>query len=104
MNHLNIYVISNRDYRIAKEKLVGKSCYNCMNGTCRVQSMNHESMSSCLGWENRDLSMKAVFLNNYDIDALQNISDLDGQVLTDDEYKLKRLELLRKNAKVQRLI
>lgn len=104
MKNLKIYVISANDYRIAKKKLVGKSCYNCMNGTCRVQSMDQESMNNCLGWENRDLLMKAVILNNYDISALWNIPDFDGQVLTEEEYKIKKIELLKKNAKIQKLI
>lgn len=90
MKNLNIYVISTDDYRLVKRKLVGKSCYNCMNGTCKVQTVDYESMCNCLGWKNRDLLMKAVFLNNYDIGALQNIHDLDGQVLTEEEYKIKK--------------
>lgn len=103
MEHLNIYVIDTMKYRLAREKLVGKGCNSCNNGTCRVPSDEKENVCECAGWTNSNLQKKAVILENYDVYELQNIPDFDGEVILDVELPAKRIELLKNGYKIKKL-
>ena len=100
-NHLNIYVIDTINYRLAREKLVGKGCNSCNNGTCRV--LDKTAGCNCLGWQNSSLVKKAVVFENYDINKLQSIPDFDGEVILDAELPNKRIDFLNKGCKIKKL-
>lgn len=100
MSDLNIYVISSEGYRLSRERLVGKSCDNCKNNTCSIRGKKCEKVDNCFGWENCELQKKAVFLNNYDIFSLQSIPDIDESILTELEYGVQELKLLKKGVKI----
>lgn len=103
MKQLNVYVIDTVEYRLAREKLVGKRCNSCNNGTCRVQSEEKENICECAGWINSNLQKKAVILENYDVYKLQNIPDFDGEVILDAELPAKRIDFLKNDYKIKKL-
>jgi hypothetical protein len=55
--------LSPEDYRYAKSLLINKGCYNCQNGSCRVEADGKVGVdgnglpmgNSCIGWENPEL-------------------------------------------------
>lgn len=104
MKQLNVYVIDTMKYLLAREKLVGKGCNSCNNGTCRVPSDEKENVCECAGWTNSNIQKKAVILDNYDVSKLQNIPDFDGEVILEAELPEKKIEILKAGCKIKKLV
>ena len=104
MEQLCVYVIDTTKYRLAREKLVGKGCGSCNNGNCKVPNYEKKAICDCVGWENSKLEKKAVVLENYNIQILQNIPDFDGEVITTEEMEERKIDLLKSESKVKKLI
>lgn len=71
VKNVNIGKLNVRKMQLVREKLIGKSCFNCQNSTCRVQPMEYELDVNCIGWENSDIIKAAYFQNVFDINKLK---------------------------------
>ena len=100
INRIDVMVIDVDNYRLTKQKLIGKSCFNCSNCSCRVNSVEYDNNSSCIGWENSDLQKKAAVLDIYDISQLSKIPDLKCEVTTSLEYEQNKVKILSQNLHV----
>ena len=69
------YMLSPEERNFIREHLVNKSCINCTNGCCRVESyekVGYDSFgnpmgSDCFGWDNSKLIGKSKVLKINDI-------------------------------------
>lgn len=49
----NSLTIEEREY--LKETIENKSCFNCSNGTCKVETFDKTSNEVCVAWDNKEL-------------------------------------------------
>lgn len=67
--------LNGEEYRHIKEQLIGKSCLNCSNGSCRVPTYEKIGLNEfgnpqgqdCIGWCNPELVGKAKILQKYNL-------------------------------------
>ena len=58
----NVLTPQEREY--LTQMILDKSCYNCSNGSCRVESDEKTKEESCIAWENYEMIGRQLILNN----------------------------------------